>query len=159
MASSSNPWKSRRRQRERIVGNSLPGAWLTRKNKVLAGGSSSILRSALAPDASRSSTLSITATRHGDRAAVIDMNSPSSRTWATLMLRDRLPVFSFTSRSSQRMSGWLPAFTSFTIGCSSSVSMPGDSNGGPAASERTRRAAACAKLAFPMPLGPAISQA
>ena len=32
---------------------------------------------------------------------------------------------SFSSRSSQRMSGWLPASTSLTIGCSSAVSIPG----------------------------------
>ena len=50
MASSSSVWKSSRRQRERIVGSSRPGAWLTRKNRVLAGGSSSILSRALAPD-------------------------------------------------------------------------------------------------------------
>ena len=31
------------------------------------------------------------------------------------MLRARLPVFSFTSRSSQRRSGWLPASTNFAM--------------------------------------------
>ncbi len=57
------------------------------------------------------------------------------------------------------MSGWLPASTSLTIGCSSSVSRPGRPEVGPAASARMRRAAACAKLALPTPFGPASSHA
>ena len=71
MASSSSAENSSRRQRERMVGNSRPGAWLTRKNRVFAGGSSRILSSALAPDVSRSSTLSMMTTRHGERPAVM----------------------------------------------------------------------------------------
>ena len=115
MASSSSAWKSSRRQRERMVGSSRPGAWLTRKNKLLGGGSSSILSRALA--AGRFELVDSVDDHHPPRRHApgsADMNSPSSRTWSTLMLRARLPVFSFTSRSSQRMSGWLPASTSLT---------------------------------------------
>ena len=76
MASSSSDWKSRRRQRDRIVGSSRPGAWLTRKKIVFAGGSSSIFSSALAADFSRSSMESMTTTRHGDSAGVRSNRSP-----------------------------------------------------------------------------------
>ena len=71
-------WRHRRACRNPAGGSasgssasSRPGAWLTRKNKVFGGGSSSILRSALTPDVSSSSMLSITATRHGDIAGVM----------------------------------------------------------------------------------------
>ena len=40
---------SSRRQRERMVGNSRPGAWLTSSSSVRGGGSSSTFSSALAP--------------------------------------------------------------------------------------------------------------
>ncbi len=53
---------------------------------VFAGGSSSILRSALAPDVSSSSTVSMTTTRHCDIAGVMPMNSPSARTCSTMIL-------------------------------------------------------------------------
>ena len=77
MASSSSDWKSSLLQRERIVGSRRPGAWLTRKKIVLAGGSSSIFSRAFAADFSRSSMESITTTRQGDNAGVRSKRSPS----------------------------------------------------------------------------------
>ena len=56
MASSSSASKWSRRQRERIVGSSRPGAWLTRKKSVFDGGSSSIFSSAFGAGCSSSST-------------------------------------------------------------------------------------------------------
>ena len=89
MASSSSGPKSSRRHRERIVGSSRPGAWLTRKNSVLAGGSSSILSSAFAPDCFEfvDAVDHHHAPRRQRRRQA--MNSPSSRTWSTVMLRAR----------------------------------------------------------------------
>ena len=98
MASSSSAWKSSRRQRERIVGRSWPGALLTRKKAQFAGGSSRILSKALAAEGSSSSMLSITTTRQSDSAGVRPRNSPSLRTWATLMLRASPSPFSFGRR-------------------------------------------------------------
>ena len=118
MASSASGLKSSRRQRERIVGSKRPGAWLTRRNKVLAGGSSSILSKALAPGPAKVVDR-VDAPPRASRTspAAGSRNSPSSRTWSTVMLRASPSPFSFGSRSSQRKSGWLPA----AISCSDRV--------------------------------------
>ena len=71
MASSSSGAKRSSRQRERIVGSSRSGEWLTSRKSVLGGGSSRFLSRALAPLRSRSSIASITTARHGDIEAVV----------------------------------------------------------------------------------------
>ena len=81
-----------------------------------------------------------------DSAGLRSKSSPSARTWSTLMLRAKPSPCSFGSaRSSQRMSGWLPASTSLTIGWSSAFRCRAGRTPGPAASASTRRAAAWAK--------------
>ena len=65
MASAASGVKSSLRQRDLIVGSKRPGACATSMNNVFAGGSSSILRSAFAAEASRSSAASITIARQG----------------------------------------------------------------------------------------------
>ena len=72
MSGSASGSKRSSRQRERIVGSSLPGAWVTSRNIVPAGGSSSPLSSAFAAERSRSSIASITTTRRGDSDGVVD---------------------------------------------------------------------------------------
>src|SRR3546814_5893857 len=46
--SSASGFRTSRLQRDRIVGSKPPGAWLTRRNSARGGGSSRILRTALA---------------------------------------------------------------------------------------------------------------
>ncbi len=155
--SASRVWKSSRRQRERMVGSSRPGEWDTSRNRLLAGGSSSVLRSACAACGSSSSMQSMIATRQSPRLGATANNSCSLRTWSMMMPRrirlSWVPV-SWASRLIRRKSGWLPASISRTIGCLAGVSRPGRPTGDPPASARTRRAAARAKLPFPTPRGP-----
>ena len=58
---------------------------------------------------------SITTTRQATSPASGRTSRPARGPGRRVMLRARLPVFSLTSRSSQRMSGWLPASTSLAI--------------------------------------------
>ena len=160
MASSPSLRKSSRRQRERMVGSSRPGAWLTSRKTVLAGGSSSILSKALAPSRSRSSTESMTTARQSDSAG---RQAEEIAELAHLLDGDvaRQP-FGFLLRQPLEQAH---------VGVAAGVEQLGDrgdrracpspasSNGGPAASARIRAAALRAKCALPTPRGPASSQA
>ncbi len=71
-------------------------------------------------------------------------------------------TFAFLLRQAARASACRDGFRprrAWRSDARQSVAMPGRSNGGPAASASTRRAAAWAKLALPTPFGPASSQA
>jgi hypothetical protein len=120
---SSGP-RRRSRQRERMVGSSRSGLWLTRKKTVLAGGSSRLLSRALAAAGSRSSIESMTTARRFDTLVVEARLSRSERICATRMLRAgssplRLSLgtstsflfFSQTSRSTSLKSGCASAAT------------------------------------------------
>ena len=125
------------RQRERMVGNCAPGRWQTRRMIPRSGGSSRVLRTALAPLGLRSSAVSMIATRQGAAAGVLAKNSGSSRASSTgIDLRD-LP--SSESRCRTSRSGWaLPATRRLTV---SSGAAPRSPYAGAAAAPSNRRAA------------------
>jgi hypothetical protein len=119
----------RTRQRERIVGSSRSGAWLTSRKTLCGGGSSRFLSKALAALRSRSSAASITTARQGDMDDVVVNNRCSPLTWSTVIDRAKSLPFSLVSRSSRARSGWLPASTSFAAGCASATSSPSSPGG------------------------------
>jgi hypothetical protein len=106
-----------RRQRERMVGSSRPGEWLTTSSRDFAGGSSRIFSSAFAPAAFSSSAASTIQMRQPPSPAVEPKKPIVRRTSSTWITVRSLPL-SPSVRSSASRSLWPCAATRRTAGLS-----------------------------------------
>ncbi len=109
---------SSRRQRDRKVGSSRPGAWQTRNRTPRGGGSSRVFKTALAALGFRSSAASMIAALQGEDEGDLEKNSGRRRASSTGMTFRALP--SSPARSSTSRSGCERAATCRLTGCSGS---------------------------------------
>ena len=98
------------RQRDRMVGSTRAGAWLTSRNSDCCGGSSRTFSSALAALGLSSSTVSTMQTRQPSTAAVEPKNEMVSRVSSTV-ITVRITPLSLSVRSSVSRPPWAPAAT------------------------------------------------
>ncbi|MBK5959539.1 hypothetical protein CCR97_15190 [Rhodoplanes elegans] len=134
------------RQRDRMVGSSRPGEWLTRRSSARRGGSSRIFSSALAPSGYfSSSAASTTQMRQPPPVAVAPKKPTVSRTWSTVMTVRTVSLFSPGVRSSasnapsvsaatRRTTGWSDGSASEVAACTA-----GDAGSGWARTKRAKR--------------------